>query len=151
MDVRSGPGDSPAALTDSLVQVSFTVIALLSQKAAEHDLSLTQLRVLAILRDREPKMAELAAHLGLDRSSVSGLIDRAVRRGLVRRDSGHEDGRVVRVALTAAGHELAGLVSREISDQIALLAAGLAPADQDGLAALLTRVLETSGRAWAAS
>ena len=63
---------------DGLVQVSFTVIALLSRVAAEHDLSLTQLRVLAILRDREPTMAELATHLGLERSSVSGLIDRAV-------------------------------------------------------------------------
>ena len=31
---------------DNLVQVSFTVIALLSRAAAEHDLSLTQLRAL---------------------------------------------------------------------------------------------------------
>ena len=48
---------------DALVQTSFTVMALLSQVAAAHDMSLTQLRVLAILRDRQPRMAELAAHL----------------------------------------------------------------------------------------
>src|ERR1700683_1415341 len=75
----------PADVVDSLVLASFTVIALLSRVAAEHDLSLTQLRVLAILRDREPTMAELADYLGLERSSVSGLIDRAVKRRLVRR------------------------------------------------------------------
>ena len=74
----------PSDVVDSLVLASFTVIALLSRVAAEHDLSLTQVRVLAILRDREPTMAELADYLGLERSSVSGLIDRAVRRGLVR-------------------------------------------------------------------
>jgi hypothetical protein len=53
-------------VVDSLVLASFTVIALLSRVAAEHDLSLTQLRVLAILRDREPTMAELAGYLGLE-------------------------------------------------------------------------------------
>ena len=63
-------------LMDGLVQVSFAVVATLTQLGAAYDLSLTQLRVLAILRDREPRMAELADHLGLDRSTVSGLIDR---------------------------------------------------------------------------
>src|SRR4051812_33322980 len=98
---------APADVMDSLVQASFTVIALLNQAAAAHDLSLTQLRALAVLRDREPKMAELAAFLGLDRSSVSGLIDRAAKRGLVRRDTSSDDGRAVRVSLTAEGHRLA--------------------------------------------
>ena len=79
--------DTVDDLRDSLVQVSFTVIAVLSRVAAEHDLSLTQLRVLGILRDREPTMAELATYLGLERSTVSGLIDRAVQRGLVRKTS----------------------------------------------------------------
>ena len=32
--------------------------------AADHDLSLTQLRVLGILRDRRLKMSELASYLG---------------------------------------------------------------------------------------
>lgn len=79
----------------------------------EHDLSLTQLRVLAILRDREPMMVERAAHLGLERSAVSGPVDRAVRRGLVRRDASEKDGRAVRVALTPDGRRLAGCHHRE--------------------------------------
>src|ERR1700683_291049 len=98
-------GRAPAAteMIDSLVQVSFTVIALLSRVAAEHDLSLTQMRVLAILRDHEPTMAELAAYLGLERSSVSGLIDRAVKRGLVRRGARRGGGRGGRGRLPPAG------------------------------------------------
>ena len=119
-----------AGLMDSLVQVSFTVTALLSRAAAEHDLSLTQLRVLAILRDREPTMARLAEHLGLERSSVSGLIDRAVRRGLVRRDASGDDGRAVQVSLTHHGQRLAALLTGEIGDLLTPVTSHLSPAEQ---------------------
>jgi DNA-binding MarR family transcriptional regulator len=138
------PDRDPAsfAVMDSLVQISFTVIALLSQAAAEHDLSLTQLRVLAILRDREPKMAELASHLGLERSSVSGLIDRAVRRGLVQRDTSSDDGRAVRVSLTSDGQRLASLLADEIGGLITPMTGSLSSADQKRLSVLLNRVLE---------
>src|SRR5271155_5217770 len=94
-------------LRDSLVQLAFTVIAVLSRVAAEQDLSLTQLRVLGILRDREPTMAELANYLGLERSTVSGLIDRAVQRGLVCKTTHPDDARSVRVSLTAEAQSLA--------------------------------------------
>jgi DNA-binding MarR family transcriptional regulator len=127
---------------DSLVQASFTVVALLSQVAAEHDLSLTQLRVLAILRDREPKMAELAAHLGLERSSVSGLVDRAARRGLVRRDVSSDDGRAVRVSLTPDGQGLASLLTGEIAGLVAPMTRRLGRADQKRLSMLLNRLLD---------
>lgn len=138
------PGREPAAfeVMDSLVQASFTVVALLSRAAAEHDLSLTQLRVLAILRDHEPTMAELAAHLGLERSSVSGLIDRGVRRGLVRRDASNEDGRSVRVSLTPDGQRLASLLTGEIGDLIRPMTRSLSPAEQKRLSALLSKMLE---------
>jgi DNA-binding MarR family transcriptional regulator len=87
-------------VTDHLVQTAFTVTALLSQVAATHDMSLTQLRVLAIMRDRQPRLGELATYLGLERSSVSGLVDRAVGRGLVARTPSEDDGRSVRLSLT---------------------------------------------------
>ncbi|MTD12811.1 MarR family transcriptional regulator [Nakamurella sp. YIM 132087] len=127
--------------TDLLVQTSFTVVAVLNQAAAENDLSLTQLRVLAILRDREPRMAALAAHLGLDKSSASGLVDRAVARGLVRRSPAPDDGRAVVVSLTDAGHTLAAEVSTQIGTALAPLIGRLGPADQRRLATLLGRLL----------
>src|SRR5580700_4274871 len=127
---------------DSLVLASFSVIAVLSQVAAEHDLSLTQLRALAILRDREPKMAELADYLGLDRSSVSGLIDRAVRRGLVRRTASSDDGRAVRVTLTQEGQRLARLVTGEVGGLIAPMTGKLGPAEQKRLSVLLNKLVE---------
>ncbi len=127
---------------DSLVLASFTVMGRLSEAAAAHDLSLTQLRVLAILRDRHPKMAELAVFLGLDRSSVSGLIDRAVGRGLVRRDGTADDGRAVRVSLTPQGRELARQMIDEIAGVIVPLINRLGAADQKRLGVLLDRLVE---------
>jgi DNA-binding MarR family transcriptional regulator len=109
--------------------------------AAAHELSLTQLRVLGILRDRTPKMAELATHLGLDRSSVSGLVDRAVRRGLVERHASRDDGRSVRVSLTPAGRRLAGELTAEVSRVMVPLTAALGTADRTRLGVLLGRML----------
>ena len=131
----------PSDVVDSLVLASFTVIALLSRVAAEHDLSLTQLRVLAILRDREPTMAELAAYLGLERSSVSGLIDRAVKRGLVRRDASEDDGRAVRVSLTPDGRRLASVGAQEIGELLEPMTGQLSQAERNRLSLLLGKLL----------
>src|SRR6201998_1382614 len=104
-DRRLGP-DPLDDLRDALVQLSFALMAALTEVAAEHDLSLTQLRMLGILRDREPRMADLATFTGLERSTVSGLIDRAAQRGLVAKIADPRDGRSVRVTLTESAGEL---------------------------------------------
>lgn len=141
MTERPGHGPDPSDLLDSLARVSFTVAGLLTRTAAEHDLSLTQLRVIAVLRDREPTMAQLADHLGLGRSSVSGLVDRAVDRGLVRRVASAEDGRAVRVTLTPDGRGLAHELGRVVDARVAPMTDRLGPADRTRLDSLLRRLL----------
>ena len=69
---------------EGLAQLSFLVLGTLERRAAEHDVSIAQTRLLGVLRDRRPTMQELAKLLGLDKSSVSGLVDRAERRGWSR-------------------------------------------------------------------
>jgi MarR family transcriptional regulator, lower aerobic nicotinate degradation pathway regulator len=128
-------------LRDSLVQVSFAVTAVLSRVAAEQDLSLTQLRMLGILRDRKPTMAELADYLGLERSTVSGLIDRAVQRGLVEKDTDPADGRSVRVSLTAQARRLASGIVAEIGELMLPLTGRLNAGEQKRLTDLLAKVL----------
>ena len=128
-------------LLDALVQTSFAVTAVLTKAAAAHDLSLTQLRALGVLRGREPKMAELATFLGLDRSTVSGLIDRAERRGLVRRTNTPEDGRSVRVSLTRSAEVLASDMVGEISATLAPFITRLTPTDRRRLTVLLELLL----------
>jgi DNA-binding MarR family transcriptional regulator len=130
---------------DAIVQLSFAVQGVLTELAAENDLSLTQLRLLGILRDREPTMLDLARHLKLEKSSVTGLIDRAVKRGLVERVAAPHDGRATHVRLTASGHELAAAGTARVQESLSALLAPLPPRDRARLATLAEAVVRGSG------
>jgi len=125
------------ALLDALVQMSFTVIGIISTVAARHDLSLTLLRVGAALRSRTLTMSELAAHLGLDRSTVTGLITRAEERGFVARIENDTDKRSSRVTLTDAGQDLSTACAAEIAREIEPVVAPLSTAERRSLDRLL--------------
>jgi DNA-binding MarR family transcriptional regulator len=138
--------DSPAVtdhteLIDALVRTAFSTTAVLSKIAAEHDLSLTQVRVLAILRDRHASMSHLAIYLGLDKSTISGLVDRAEKRGLLQRAPNPLDGRGVDVALTAEGIELAEHGAARIAHALSPMTSALNIAEARRLTALLERML----------
>ncbi|GAA3073189.1 MarR family winged helix-turn-helix transcriptional regulator [Streptosporangium carneum] len=133
------------ALVDALVRSSFQVVGVLTRIGAERDLSLTQLRVLGILRDRRSRMTELAAFLGLDKSTLSGLVDRAERRGLVARGKNPHDRRVVDVFLTPAGLELAEQVYDEVWRALAPMTDQLDPQDRGRLVQLLHAALNLPG------
>lgn len=45
----------------------------------------------------------IARHIGVSTASVTGLVDRLAKAGLVRRDHGTADRRLILVTLTAAG------------------------------------------------
>jgi DNA-binding MarR family transcriptional regulator len=129
-------------LIDALARTSCVTMAVLSKIGAEHDLSLTQLRMLGILRDRRVKMSELADYLGLDKSTVSGLVDRAQRRGLLQRTPNQADRRVVDVHLTPAGLDLAARGAALVARSLAPLTSSLTPADTRRLTTLLEHMLQ---------
>ncbi len=114
---------------------------MLERRAGEHGFSLIQTRLLGVLRDRRPTINELARLLGLDKSSVSGLVDRAERRGLVRRIPSAVDRRSVQVALTEDGRVLASKVSARFGADVAAMLGPLTAADRATLTRLLSRVL----------
>jgi MarR family transcriptional regulator, lower aerobic nicotinate degradation pathway regulator len=132
--------DADLSLTDALVQLSFAVQQILGRVGADHDLSVIQARLLGILRDREPTMAALARYLNLDKSSITGLVDRAERRGLVLRTADPSDGRSVRVAVTDKGRALIELTAAEIDREMALLARDLSGPERQRLSALAGRI-----------
>lgn len=133
-------GEIASEAIDAVVMTSFAVVAVLNRAAAEHDLSLTQLRLLGVLRDRRPTMSQLADFLGLDRSSVSGLVDRAVQRNLVARDVSAEDRRTALISLTGYGQREARSVVTQVHGTLAPMIAGLSGAEQRRLTVLLRRL-----------
>jgi DNA-binding MarR family transcriptional regulator len=140
-------GSGQRELIDALVRSSFEVMAVLSRIGAEHDLSLTQLRVLGILRDRRIRMSELADHLGLDKSTISGLVDRAEKRGLVQRAPNPADGRAVDVFLTTAGTAFAGRGAVQLAQALSPMTSKLTRSQGRQLTALLERCL-AGGAPW---
>jgi DNA-binding MarR family transcriptional regulator len=132
-------------LISALVRCSFATMAVLSRVAAEHDLSLTQLRVLAILRDQRGKISELADYLGLDKSTVSGLVDRAEKRGLLQRAPNPADGRAVDVFLTTEGMQLAEVGAGQIARSLSPMTGKLTRAETRRLTTLLECLLKPEG------
>jgi DNA-binding MarR family transcriptional regulator len=139
-------GTETASLTDALVELSFLIQATLARLASEYDVSLIQVRLLGILRDREPGIVELADVLNLDKSSVSGLVDRAQRRGLVERASSTgTDGRAIRVLLTDRGRRLVSRFAARVAEELAELVKDLSPAQRQRFASQAARIVASSG------
>jgi MarR family transcriptional regulator, lower aerobic nicotinate degradation pathway regulator len=126
---------------DGLAQLSFLTLSLLERRAGDHGISVTQTQLLGVLRDRTPTMNELATLLGLDKSSATGLVDRAERRGLVRRIASSGDRRVVLVELADAGRALVDEVSGGFGADVATLLERLSASDQVSLSRLVSRLL----------
>ena len=143
MATPEGPSQAIAhdGLIDALVQVSFVTMAVLSKVGAEYDLSLTQLRVLGILRDRRVRMTRLAGYLGLEKSTMTGLVDRAAKRGLLERGPNAHDGRAVDVFLSPAGAALAERLHAQVRRSLSPLTGGLGPAEQRQVRTLLEQML----------
>jgi MarR family transcriptional regulator, lower aerobic nicotinate degradation pathway regulator len=126
---------------DGLAQLAFVIHGMLELRAAEHDLSITQARLLGVLRDRTPAMTELARLLGLDKSSISGLVDRAERRGLVVRIPSAEDKRAVLVGLTDEGRSLVSQAAARFGADLTAMLDPLPPSDREALSAIVSRLL----------
>jgi DNA-binding MarR family transcriptional regulator len=133
---------APDRLIDALVQAAFATMAVLNKLGAEHDLSLTQLRVLAILMDRRVRMTTLADYLGLEKSTMTGLVDRAAKRGLLERAPNNDDRRAVDVFLSRRGAKLAQRLYAQVRRSLSTMTGQLAPVERRRLQALLERMLD---------
>jgi DNA-binding MarR family transcriptional regulator len=142
-DPQPGGAGQPGPLSpaDGLAQLSFLIQGLLEHRAREHDLSVISTRLLGILRDRRPTMNELARFLDLDKSSVTGLVDRAERRGLVERVPSAADRRAVLVSLTEHGRSQVSAAAARFEADVSAVLEHLTPADRGQLTGLISRLL----------
>lgn len=136
-----GQDGGQIGIVAALVRSAFLVNAVYAESGREHGLTPQQGQLLCVLMAQSYGMSELGATLGLAKSSLTGLVDRTERNGLVRREPDPQDSRAVRVALTPAGSRLAAEFYAETCRRIDRLADGLSPADRDLLAGLLGRVV----------
>lgn len=88
---------------EGLIQLSRMVQVLHGRVAEAHGLTQVQARMICILAFGPRGMAELAECLGVEKATLTGLVDRAERRGLVARSPVPGDRRALKVTLTTAG------------------------------------------------
>ncbi len=72
------------------------------------EITVSQLRVLLLLKVRQLKMSQLAGELGVSLPTASGIMDHLVNKGMVLREADPADRRVVLCRLSPAGEALTG-------------------------------------------
>ncbi len=102
-------GDSREQLTEQFVelveQINQSMHCTPSEGWVELDLTISQIRVLALLYQGQERMGNIASYLGCIMSSATSIIDRLVDKQLVARLPGSADRRVVVCELTPLGRE----------------------------------------------
>jgi len=133
--------DGQIGIVAALVRSAFLVNAVYASSGREHGLTPQQGQLLCVLMAQPYGMTELGATLGLAKSSLTGLVDRTERNGLIRREPDPQDTRAVRVTLTPQGSRLAEVFYAETCRRIDQLPARLSAAERDTLASLLGRIV----------
>jgi DNA-binding MarR family transcriptional regulator len=139
VDRQSSAAEIDAAT--SLVQLSGLVQGVYARVSECHDLTPVQAKLLCILLDGPRGMAELARCLGVEKAALTGLMDRAERRGLARRSSVPGDRRALQVTLTATGRRAAVAFQAEVSAELKALIAPLRAEDCDHLASTMAEII----------
>ena len=135
-------------LVDAVLRASRALVAVAARSLASvaEDVTLPQYRFLVELASRGPqRLADLAAALGVDRSTATRMCDRLVRKRLVTRRRAQQDRRVVRVSLTAAGAELVAEVSRRRRVEIAAIVGRMPASHRDRVVRALRAFADAAG------
>lgn len=103
------PVDELAAVF-ALGKAAVRMFELIAEPLGEAGLSPARWRLLITLRfqagQEGASVSEIAGHLEIREPTVTSTVDRTVRDGLVERRKDPNDGRVTRVVLTSAGHDM---------------------------------------------
>ncbi|NIK69698.1 MarR family transcriptional regulator [Paenibacillus sp. BK033] len=88
-------------------EINQVFFQILSKAASKHNLTALQLLVLRILHETpEIRMSELAEKLNVGNSTMSGIVDRMVKAGILERERTEADRRAMTMKLTEKGKEL---------------------------------------------
>ena len=108
---------------------------------APHGITPQQFALLAFLWKQDYlSQTELTEKTEIDRTTLSGLIDRLEKQGLVARQPHPSDRRAFQVALTETGRQLEAVLTPLALNLRRQISAGLAPGEYEQLCRLLSRL-----------
>jgi DNA-binding MarR family transcriptional regulator len=123
--VRDGAASDQGADATALIQLSRLVQAAFARVADRHELTPMRARLLCVLAENARGMADLAREFGVEKAALTGLVDRAERRGLVERRAVPGDRRAISVTLTPAGLRTASGFHADMTAELGQLTASL--------------------------
>ncbi|HEU5473333.1 MAG TPA: MarR family transcriptional regulator [Actinophytocola sp.] len=126
---------------NGLIQLSRLVQGIQARISERHDLTPVQARLLCVLAFGPRGMADLAQCFGVEKAALTGLVDRAERRGLVRRTPVPDDRRALRVTLTDTGQQAAAAVHAAATAELNQLLAPLTPRDREHFRNTMTKII----------
>jgi DNA-binding MarR family transcriptional regulator len=124
-------GDARVDVAAGLIGLTTLVQGIYARVSEKHDLTPAQARLLCVLLDGPRGMAELAHCFGVEKAALTGLMDRAERRGLARRSPVPGDRRALQVTLTDTGRRAAAAFHAEIGAELGRLTSPLAADDRE--------------------
>ena len=140
--------DKACSLTDMFIRLVNRFHAHESEIVNEFsaDLTVHDCKCLNFIKLNGPSiMREIAEHMGLAVSTMTGVIDRMVQKGLVARQRPEEDRRTVKIQLTELGEVAERWHFDEHMRISRAMLKNLDEQDQDALLNLLQKVLESVG------
>jgi len=99
-----------------------------------------------VAQDSLPTQVALAAHLGIDRTVLTYVIDDLVAEGVIERQADAADRRVRRLAITATGRRRLAMLDGKVAAAETQLLESLPAADRATLRAVLERAGEAIHR-----
>jgi DNA-binding MarR family transcriptional regulator len=138
--------DGEPRLADGLVQFAHLIDHLFADASRANGLTPQQAQLLCELIPRPLGMTELTGLLNVERSTMTGLVDRVERRALVKRAPDPSDRRAIQIALTAKGRRLAMKSYEAVTAKVDALTGGLAPSSATRLMKIVADLLAANGR-----
>jgi DNA-binding MarR family transcriptional regulator len=142
MDVPPTPFNAAQSdLVGGLIQLSFLVQSVYTRVSERHDLTPVQAKLLCMVADAPRRMADLANCFGVEKAALTGLVDRAERRGLAKRTTVPGDRRALRVVPTEIGCQAVTAFKTEVAAELGRLIAGLSPEDCEHLQCAIAKIV----------
>lgn len=137
------------AVIDAVLRATraFVGLALRSLSAAGRSITLPQYRTLATLDAwGDLNVRDLAARLGVDRSTATRMCNRLAAAGLIDRTADPSDRRAVVISLSGPGRDVVQAVTRARRDNVARLLGSVPPPRREQLVDLFGEFAELAER-----
>ncbi|MBC8205246.1 MarR family transcriptional regulator [bacterium] len=110
----------------------------------EVEISIQEMKVLAFLGQSGPCiMRETADALSIAVSTLTGIVDKLVQKGLVNRDRSDDDRRIVKVELSEKGREIEQWHFKQRAKMSLRMLQALNDEDQETLLELISKIVNT--------